>query len=1023
MSFNLTRELTIKRTVAVVLRRRTRVDGKEVKGSPARGGACEAAEAERWEKTFHAVGEGIFIVDREFRILQANEAFAGLVGARPEDLVGTECFRLVHGTAMPPETCVIGCAVREGTSARAELFEPNLDKHLAVSVDPSFDTRGEFEFAVHTARDITGQKRAEQELASRHGLLESLIEAMPNPVFFKDTSGVYLGCNHAFEAYIGRSRDEVVGKTVYDISPKELADVYREADEKLLANPGTQVYESRVEYADGSLHDVIFTKATFTDSTGHVGGIVGLIVDITESRRAERGLLSAEKRLRELTETLPQVVFETDSTGTITYVNRKGYELFGYTEDDFREGISALRVIDPVDHERLAGAIGKMMDGRSDGALREYTARRRDGSTFPCTAETTLVTDEEGNRIGIRGILTDITERRRGEEERAILIHDLGERVKELNSLYGLSRLVEKPGISLDEILQGTVELLPASYQYPENISVLLKLGGKEYVTANHRETPWRLSSDINVHGMKEGELEVSYLGQRPEADEDPFLAEERDLIAAVAERLGRIIERKRTEEARLESEERMRIVLEASPFGMILVGEDRRIADINKTALELTGYARDELIGKICNEWVCPRAHDKCPVYDLGEDVSNLETVVINRHGERISVLKTAVPISISGQRFVLEMIADITERKRAEESLRESEERMRTILEASPFGMILVGEDRRILDINRAASKLTGYSREELIGKVCHEFICPGEEGTCPIYDFGLEVSNRETTMLNRYGESISALKTAVPITISGKRVLLEMIADITEQKRAEEDLQHINAELEGFAHTVSHDLKGPLAAIKSAGETLETLVEMPLTDETKADIVEMAEVISEGADRSTALINDVLALAAAGRAPVDVGEVDVGEVVSRVVTERDAVITEKGIRVECSSNLGLVHANPTHIYQVFTNLIGNAIKHNDSASPVISVSYLGEDRTGGRRYLVRDNGSGITPGNLKKVFIPFFKGATGETGIGLSTVEKIVKIYGGRIRAYNDGGACFEFVLRDYAEDSRP
>lgn len=140
--------------------------------------------------------------------------------------------------------------------------------------------------------------------------------------------------------------------------------------------------------------------------------------------------------------------------------------------------------------------------------------------------------------------------------------------------------------------------------------------------------------------------------------------------------------------------------------------------------------------------------------------------------------------------------------------------------------------------------------------------------------------------------------------------------------------------------------------------------------------------------------------------------------GEVVETILEERKGTIEGKGIEVAASDDLGRVVANPTHVYEVFANLIGNAIKHNENPSPTLTVSHLGDDGEGGHRYLVRDNGAGIPTEDMGKIFIPFFRGRKGETGIGLSIVEKTVKLYGGEIKVYNDEGACFEFVLRDFA-----
>ena len=127
---------------------------------------------------------------------------------------------------------------------------------------------------------------------------------------------------------------------------------------------------------------------------------------------------------------------------------------------------------------------------------------------------------------------------------------ELEERRKELNCLYGITDLVEQPGISLDGIIQGTVDLVPPAWQYPEIACARAILEGQEFKTENFRETTWKQASDIVVHDERVGSLEVCYLEEKPESDEGPFLKEERNLINAIAERLGKITERKRAEEA-----------------------------------------------------------------------------------------------------------------------------------------------------------------------------------------------------------------------------------------------------------------------------------------------------------------------------------------------------------------------------------------------------------------------------------------------------------------------------------------
>jgi signal transduction histidine kinase len=128
------------------------------------------------------------------------------------------------------------------------------------------------------------------------------------------------------------------------------------------------------------------------------------------------------------------------------------------------------------------------------------------------------------------------------------LTHDLVERIKELNCLYGISRLVENEKISLDEILQGVADLIPPAWQYPEVTCARIKLRDREFKTANFQATIWKQEESISVNTRKVGTLEIYYLKEKPWAYEVPFLKEERDLVHGIAERLGHIIESKKGE-------------------------------------------------------------------------------------------------------------------------------------------------------------------------------------------------------------------------------------------------------------------------------------------------------------------------------------------------------------------------------------------------------------------------------------------------------------------------------------------
>jgi PAS domain S-box-containing protein len=142
------------------------------------------------------------------------------------------------------------------------------------------------------------QKR-ESTLNEQLHFLQQLLDSIPIPVYYKDADGLYLGCNTAFEKFIGLPRREIVGKTVYDVAPKERADKHHEADVVLLCHPGVQTYEASGIYKDGECHDVIFNKATFVDSNGCVTGIVGAMMDITSLRKAEEARKILELQLHQ----------------------------------------------------------------------------------------------------------------------------------------------------------------------------------------------------------------------------------------------------------------------------------------------------------------------------------------------------------------------------------------------------------------------------------------------------------------------------------------------------------------------------------------------------------------------------------------------------------------------------------------------------------------------------------------------------------------------------------------------------
>jgi PAS domain S-box-containing protein len=266
-------------------------------------------------------------------------------------------------------------------------------------------------------QDITQQRQLAEALRQEKAQLQSLFEAIPNPFFYKDCAGRYMGCNAAFERYLGLSKDQIVGRTAYDISPKELADRYFVADKELLDHPGgTQVYEANVRWADGSLRDVIFHKTTLAGADGSVGGLSGIIVDITERKRMEQALSVRERQYRTLVEHSPDLIVRYDSALRRVYVNPAWEKASGLSAEEVINVPTAdiPKVPQPVADEYRA-ALQKAVASGTRQAV-EFAWMNARGATLDLQYVLVPECDHEGNVVSVLAVGRDITEHKRAEE-------------------------------------------------------------------------------------------------------------------------------------------------------------------------------------------------------------------------------------------------------------------------------------------------------------------------------------------------------------------------------------------------------------------------------------------------------------------------------------------------------------------------------------------------------------------------------------------------------------------------------
>ena len=282
--------------------------------------------------------------------------------------------------------------------------------------------------------DITERKLAEEALRGALSFAENLIEAIPDPLYYKDTKGLYQGCNSAYAKVLGLSIDDVIGKSVYDITPKELADKYYEMDSALFAKPGVQTYESVLMHANGSLRNVIVRKSTFSDHHGNLAGLIGVMVDITDRKQMEDALREKEERYRLVFDNAPLGIMHFNSNGIIQDFNDKYAEIMGAS----KEAIVGSHMLEGLRDPAMRQAVKNALDGERgyfDGNYTSVTGSK----TTPLRAIYERIVTKEGKFMGAVGLFEDITERKRAEEERRRLEDRLqrAEKMEALGTLAG----------------------------------------------------------------------------------------------------------------------------------------------------------------------------------------------------------------------------------------------------------------------------------------------------------------------------------------------------------------------------------------------------------------------------------------------------------------------------------------------------------------------------------------------------------------------------------------------------------
>lgn len=544
------------------------------------------------------------------------------------------------------------------------------------------------------------------------------------------------------------------------------------------------------------------------------------------------------------------------------------------------------------------------------------------------------------------------------------LNHDLTERAKELNCFYKISEIVEIPDITLDGIIQKTVEIIPHSWQFPEITCARIIIDGREFITDNFKITEWKLDAVIKIRGKKRGMIEVYYLEPIENHTDSPFFEEERLLIKAVAERLGKIIRR-------------------------FQVGQELNASNQQLDTSNLQLDAANQQL-KATNQQL---------------DASNQQLKSTNQQ------------LNAANQQL-----------KDNVQQLWMSGERFRKFFEYGPEYCYIISPEGLILNVNRTALKTLGYKKEELVGNPLKTIYAPESLDRMKLlfvkWEETGELRNEEIGIITKTGDKRTVLLSVTAVKNENGEIQhsISIQRDITEQQKLQKQLIQ-SEKLSAIGHLASgiaHEFNNILAIISINLQMLQLNYNKgEITLNSKSN--ETLKVIGRNVERGADIVNNMTSFAKPKEPKKEL--CDVSEIIDDVLKIEKEFFRLENIETHRNySNIRKSKVDKGQMYQVFINLINNArhaILPSGKGEIIISVA----DAVQGIEIKVSDTGVGINKEHIKNLFNPFYttKGARADnnlgiqgTGLGLSVSHAIIQNHNGTISIKSELGKGTTFII---------
>ncbi len=926
-------------------------------------------------------------------------------------------------------------------------------------------------------RQIAERERVEQALKRERLLLRTLIDNLPDIIFAKDAQSRFVITNTACANQLGASRvEEVLGKTDADFVSPELASQYL-ADEQALMQSGQPITkEEPTQYKKtGEMLQSLTTKVPLKDDAGKVVGLIGIARDITERKRAEETIARERQLLRTLIDRLPETFYIKDLDSRFLVANEAQAEQCGKGTPSQLLGLSDADLFPFELAAEFRAEELKVFAG-------EPLVDHENTLVFPDGRKHTMLTtklpfrDSQGRICGLVGIGRDITERKQTEA----VLKENQRQLAEVNEM--LQMVMDTIPVRIfwknnDLVYMGCNRLFAkdAGRKSPEEIvgETDFNLGWREQAELYRKD---------NLEVMRSGNAKLNYEEPQTAPDGKPLWLRTskvplRDINNRIVGILGTyedITERKRAEEALHLERTLTATLMDNIPDAIYFKDAASRFLRVNRAQSSRFGLSNpDQAVGKsdadfFSGEHARQTLADEQEIIRTGRPLLNIEEKETWPDGTVGWVLTTKLPLRDAAGRIIgtCGISRDITERKQVERALAERTEEvlqrnqelaganatlqqqiavrerieqvldrerllLRTLIDGLPDYVYAKDAESRFTIANVGVARQFGFSSpNEVIGK--SDFDLFPRELAALYHAEEQEILRSGKGLYSYEGPTVDASKPEKNRWVSTTKVPLRndlgeitgfvgLGHDITERKRMEQvlqqnskELQERNDELARFTYTVSHDLKSPLVTIKAFIGYLEQDTANQDTEAIKKD----RQYIYTAVDKMTRLLDELLDLARIGHKMNPPEEVPLQVVVKDALDMVAGGIIQKGVEVVVTKEPVMLCGDRTRLVEVFQNLVDNAIKFmGDQKTPrvEIGVETAGDERV----FFVRDNGMGIDPRYLPKVFGLFEKYDPGTkgSGIGLALVKRIVEVHGGKIWVESAGvgkGATFRFTL---------